>query len=726
MMVSSQHRVRMQRISAVIRGVVVVWAMVQVAALHAAEPLTLTNTDPATEKGNQSHEETDIELTNLTNQQLMARFERAPFGSVMVMTGGGFESFGPHTIGHVCQYAAIWETQHQQTMEQDLTVREMIRRGDAILPDIHSRIARGQLSSYIDNPLGDWGTADLYGAYAFVAGQIGNRETVTILVQLLREAQNSTQTLLVDSEIKEPPRLGMNGQNTAFVVTHALWHLTGRRHAFSADEWEQYLAIIGDEFVPARERAEHVPDPAIVVQKVRRLDRDPFASREWLIAQGPLIIPQLLQTLKDAAEDHAVQIAWVIDELRATERLKPELRKRYFNHRLSRLSRTTPDELPPLDDLARRRALEHLPFADFVEVALEADQKLPDEHAVSMSIWLSFRADRCLQVKFGKVRPTEGDLKAPNSPWAGVTPLADPAAEIEAAVHVLVQAIASPNYRKRRLGIQFAGELSRYSKSKPAALIEALRECWIAKLDRNAGRTMAKFRTPAGTRAVLDGLQSNDLTMLTQAVSFLDEIRLEVAEHPEVFLQLLEYTHHPLLPLRRNAVISLRRRAPEMLHAELERLAHDPDQRIREECIQVLDSHPNHRLVDILFDVANDSNENTYLRENAVSALANPEYKDHVDRMFLLLDDEDLQGYACGAIYHATGSDALAIFYSILKHGDDGGGFMYQYLERLTGAKPEQSVEAWQGWFATNPDRIPVDSKQSDRSNFRGNEREDP
>jgi hypothetical protein len=274
-----------------------------------------------------------------------------------------------------------------------------------------------------------------------------------------------------------------------------------------------------------------------------------------------------------------------------------------------------------------------------------------------------------------------------------------------------VEAITSPNQRQQKLGIKIAEMLSLFSKSKPADLIEALRKCWTENHDREAGRIMAQFRTPAGTQAVLDGLQSNDLTILTQAVSYLDEIRLKPATHFDVFLKLLEYTRHPVPSLRRNAVVSLTRCAPEMLYTELERLSRDTDQRIREECVSVLNSHPTRLLVDVLFEIANNRNEELFLRENAVSALGHPEYADHIDRMLLFLENNELKGFACSAIADAAGSDALAVFYGVLQSGHDGDGNIYQYLERLTGAKPEQTVEAWQKWFAAHPDKIPAEFK---------------
>lgn len=722
-----RNRQPVQRFSAAIMGVLGALIVVPLAVLHAADQPLSISTETRSRDRIQPEKQADVDLTRLTNEQLLARFERAPFGSAILMTGGGFLS--DLSVGEICRFATIWETQQQRTMEQDPTVREMIRRGDAILPDIHDRITHGQLSSMIENPLGTWGTADLYGAYAYVTGQIGNRETVTILIQLLRKRRTAWQDSSSASNEGVVIQLGGFSHNTTMVVTHALWQLTGRRHAFSADEWEQYLAMFGDEFVPARERSDRVPDPATVERHVRRLTGDvgkpsknSVESREWLIAQGPVIVPRLLRALNHATEDHSVQIAWVIDELGGTHGLQPELRKRYFNHRLSQLSGIIPDGLCPVDDLARRRALEHLPFADFVEIALEAEERLPDELAVSMSDWLNSQANCSVQMKFGAVSLWQIDLNVPNSPWAGITPLEDPASEIEVAVPVLVDAIASPDQRRRKLSITFAEMLSLYSTSKPAILVDALRDCWTANLDREAGRIMAQFRTPAATQAVLDGLKSNDLTILTHAVGYLDEIRLKPTEHFDVFLKLLEYTRHPDQSLKRSAVVSLNQCAPKLLYTELERLSRDTDQRIREECVSVLNSHPTRRLVDILFDIANNPHEKQFLRQNAVSALGDPEYGDHINRMLLFLEDKELRGFACTAIADAAGSDALAVFYGVLQRGYDGDGNIYQYLERLTGAKPEQTVDAWQKWFAAHPEKIPavklkLDTPAGDRNN---------
>ncbi|MBX3439214.1 MAG: HEAT repeat domain-containing protein, partial [Planctomycetaceae bacterium] len=629
------------------------WALLNVplAVLHAADPSlpqTSQNVNPADDP---IDEEDALDLTLLTNEQLLERFERAPFGSVKVSTGGGYENF-LHTIEEVCRYAEFWERQHQRRMEQDFTVREVIRRGDVIQADIHNKITHAQLPQSIRNPLSNSSTPGLYEAYAYVAGQIGDRETVIVLTDLLREALGAIEASISSvphGEVREIPRLGLFTQHIAMVSTHALWQLTGRRHGYSPDEWEQYLAIIGDDFVPAHKRSRHVPDPAAVERYVRRLVREPFESREWLIAQGPNIVPQLLRSLGEATDEHAVQIAWVMDEIGATDQVPLVLRRRYFDHRLSQHAGTPKNEFAPLDNLSRRRALEHLPFADFVEIALDAEPRLHAAGSIGILGWLHSHQYDAVSMKFGTLSIPLAQLNAPHSPWAGITPLDDPATELEAAVPALVEAIRSPDPRRRRLGIWFANTHTRFSKSKPSELIEALRECWIEHHDRDAGEAMAQFRTPAAIQAVLDVLQTNDLTMLTQAMRVLDVLHLAPSEYADVFRQVLEYTHHPLPELQRGAVYCLAHRAPAMLYPELGRLSRDPDQRIRRECIQVLQSFPNPLLANILFDVANDPNENMDLRKMAVSSLERSKYREHLERILLLLDDKDLQETACSA-----------------------------------------------------------------------------
>lgn len=645
----------------------------------------------------------DVDLTKLSDDELLKRFERAPFGSTDLMTGGGNFFTGDYHAG-VAQKAVLWGDRVGSKLAKDETVQEVVRRGDRILAKVHERLRQVGPPKVLDKPLSDWVNPDIIPAYIYVAGTIGNAKSARVIVQAMRNA--------------EPMARGGNAVEISrlYAGTAALGKLTGRPFCMSPDNWDRYLNAVGDDFVSMRLRKNHVADANEVKRALRQLRKDPtnpILARERLIAMGPSVVPALLNELKtaDAVEQYVFCIAWILEELGATDQIPSPLRNRYFIHRLSLANPgdhfvNSPDNAnQPIEIAARHRLLEHSPLADFVTVALAVDGKLSDSGiAVNMAYWVR-RYGTAFNAKFGTAplrhfMPYKSDAR---ELWPELTNYDDPAAEIAAAVPVLANAVRTMTGKQQRTAVALAEMIAERTAAKPQRLIDALQIAWQQdqlQKDRRkrsgAGQAMAKFKTPMVKASVITALKSADPATLAEAISNVDDAGMTVKSHPDIFKTLAGFVTHENARVRRSAIFALVYRDTESLYPHLAKMARDPDKDIREKAIQVLQRKPNARYVEILFQLAKDDNE--FRRQEAVSALGDPEYKASVDRIAKLLTDDKLCGWAASSIVQCVGKDALPLFFAELRRGNDANGLLYQHLERLTGTKLERTPEAWLRW----------------------------
>lgn len=628
---------------------------------------------------------------------LLDQLAKGPLPSLEPQSGGGFfqqEGAPPQAL-----YVNLWESQYAGNDKLDPRIRRLIELGDRAVPRVLQRLNGLAASDALATHL------------TLVLRSAGTTESVPALIKLLK---TSPSTVLDGTLSLDDAQKNFQASVTQVAATSALWKLTGRKHVFTPDQWEKWWQSVKPDFVVPRERQRPEFVSRVTLERVNSLANDlatnEVAARERLISLGPVALPHLLTLLAteppkppldsatlDAAKlsPQSKRLAWVIDELGATDKLPAKLRRDYFTQRFS--NDGTYAGMYPIDEDALCRALSHCSFADYCSVFLEADsQGNVASHMKHIKWPLEIYAAYCR--RFSKISPPNLGGWSNNAHWNKVVPAEDPASEIESAVPILLAALKDDRVERRSSAAKLAAAIGFCSTAKPETLIVALRDAWLVEADEKVrpeiAFAMCRFRSPFVVKEVTNGMLSDRPEIVSDCAALMDWIPIQLNDETRpAFERLVELTRHENEKLRNRAVRSLRGKAVQLLNPELLRLSQDQSVDIRKECAYALRDKPDPKFADILFQLADDPNEQ--VRIEALTSIANLDHPESMNRLVPHLRDKKVHGYAVSALASMGGKDALPLLMSELESGNDVGGMVYQHLRRLTGEKFEGKPEPW-------------------------------
>ncbi len=518
---------------------------------------------------------------------------------------------------------------------------------------------------------------------ALVLRETGGAGSVPALIDLLRRATAKDA----------PPQLAFRRHHTVMAATSALWRITGRHLAQSADAWDRWWAMIDhDDFLPVRDRSLRSVTAAEVRSLVDELAKAELPAREKLFALGPNAWPELVRALPDADDPLRGRLAWVIDELGATNKLPRDLRTDYFIGRLSsEKARSFDWERVVLRSLKRQE------FADFCRVAIDVDRRMSKaEEDPTMWGWVKlnsqhFRPLFAGQQNVGLIR----DVGSADS-------LPDPKRAVEEAVPELIAGLVDPNPAARRAAVELAGMVGMVTDYNPDELIDTLKTAWLAEPDDwlrdETGVALSRYDTPEVRQAIVEGLNSDRPELIGDAAYMLGFTRIaNTPENRAIFQRLVELTHHQDDRIRRRAANALRCEAPALLAPHLARLSRDSVARVRSECAITMQRLKDPKHADMLLALVDD--EDRQVCGWAINALGDPAFRAAIPKLVPYLRDERIHGYVVSTIVDAGGQTALPVLMNELQQGNDIGGMIYQHLRRLTGQKFGTAKE-WLEWWA--------------------------
>lgn len=682
------------------------------------ETATLIQLDPPPVVGDFSKvDDPDMLLDQLAN---------SPLPSLVPMSGAGY--FHHPGAPPQANDVSLWETQYTGDDKLDPRIHRLIELGEVAVRRVHQRLNGLTASDLLATHL------------TLVLRSVGTKESVPVLIKLMKTtpiaASDGTQSI---DEFQK----NFQASVTQIAVTSALWKLTGRKHLFTPDQWEKWWQSVKPDFVAPLERTR--PEfalrvtPERVESLVGELATNELAARERLIALGPAAVPHLLKVLSlpeslrdptSPSDVAAIRMAWVIDELGATDTLSAKLRRDYFTHRFS--NDDTYAGMYPIDEDALGRVLSYGSFADFCSIYLEADSRgnVP-AHMRHIKWPADIYSAYCRRFSKLVARDTGGRTDAPH--WKKVVPAENPSDEIASAVPILLAALKDERAERRASASKLADAIGFCTTAKPETLIVALRDAWLAEADEKVrpeiGFAMCRFHTPFVEKEISQGLLSDRPEIVSDCAGLMDWIPIELNDETRsTFDRLVELTRHENDRVRRSATRSLASKAPQLLGPEFERLCTDKVNDIREACTLALRSAPDPTHADILFKLAADAEQT--IRESAFSSIANLKHPPSMKRLLPYLRDTKVHGYAVSALASMGGKDAIPLMMSELESGNDVGGMVYQHLRRLTGEDFEDKPEPWLAWWMKNnpaavsfPNGLPP---QASSGTGQGNEKTDP
>ena len=643
--------------------------------------------------------ELNIDVSNVDDPaELLRQLEHGPRVSQVLTTGSGifWHSGAPPQPNNV----DMWEQRFAVDANVDPRVRRLTELGDVARQAVHRRLLTTR-------PV-------VVGHLAVVLRSVGDESSIPLLIQLLEKLGKTNHEMVM-----ETPEL-----MATFAATSVLWELTGQKHVFTPQQWQQWWDGVKDGYVVARNRKL----PRLTEQRaaelaenlIANLRQNELPARDRLIAQGPAMIPYLLSALRDeplqlpsqvslqSSRLMSIKLAWVIDELGATERLSTDARLAYFTDRLAQVWKTSQGS-EPSDELAVCRALSVCSFADFCRVLLDVERMNDDAQPtpeMGLQLWMNMNSiifSRRFQQQPGFVfNPTQHPF------WNDVTPAKNPAQEIAVALPVLIAALKDEKPSVRLRAAMIAQTIGLCSDQRPELLIKSLHEGWSSEKEPNVryelGFAMARLSTPFVVKAFSGGLRSDRSEIVSDSAGFLDWVKFELSDDTLIDFELLKtLTRSDDDKLRTRAMRTLADKAPDMLVSELPRLVKDPVEDIRNYLTYMRPSGAPIEFVDAMFVLTQDPRES--IRRQAISAIGNLGDTKLMTRLQPLLKDKQVYGWAVSAIIDSGGQQALPLLMDELKSGNDVGGMIYQHLKRLTGQAFEDQPERWLAWWAENGTR---------------------
>ena len=544
-----------------------------------------------------------------------------------------------------------------KTADASPIVAELRRRGPATADACRRALAKGKPK---DQPV---------RRLAALLALTGGREAVPVLIDLLARIG------------KGPEGDSFTARQTYAAVTWALWEITGRRLQQTSEQWKRWWRAAEPLFVPARERGALRVSPKQVADLAAKLDgSDAALVREQLIVLGPNAVPHLRRALGAADGDRAIHLAWALDELRAARHVPAETRRAYFTRRL-----LGPGPFTVLGQAAHRRAVADQPFPDFCRTAVAVDCALTVRGEYPrIRTWLHLNSKVFRDAMKGR------------------------AAEVDTAVPFLVRCLEDKQKAARATAVKIAATVGFATSAKPKALLRALAQRWPREPDGSLRSdtlfALSRYDTPEAQRVLFDGLWRERVDLLGDCagtVGWHGRSRLSGRRKAEVDRRLLELVTHADDRVRRGSVRGLAARDPKALAPHLPRLCRDHVRDIRSYCAGVMAGRKDVRDVELLLDLAGDSD--TRAARRALQTLQAPAFRGHVPASRLgpaLRGESYTTSLAVSLLVREGGAEAGVV---LLRGWLDGNphSAVRRALKRLAGRElrtPEDALAWWWGF----------------------------
>lgn len=601
-----------------------------------------------------------------------------------------------------------WERGQGVQFEKDSLISEVIK-------------SNADVAEVLNQLLADAAPTDLVTAkYALILKHRGDVRSIPVLIGFLKRADQKPEAI---ANVPGVFQTSFALDTTVSAATSALWKLTGRKQRFTAKQWQDWWNLVQPDFERFHNQADSDRLRDTLAKRtdelLLQLDQDEESARECLIAIGPSVVPQLLEVIqkkrdqsrgdvKAAVLRSAIQLAWVVDELSATEMLPDDVRTAYFK---DRLSRSVADfQSPRIDEDAFCRALSQCKFADICSTLMNGPEL--NDHQRTMLHWMTFNS-HVLSVLMRHKVPWQDVSQFPFS--GQIKPVDDPAKEVSDAADVLVEGLKNESIIVRQRACQLADVIGFRSGAQPEKLIRELKEGWIPEPDDRIRGAMvsalARFQSPLISESIAEGLQSERPEILLEAVKLAADsnyTRQDTTENE--FARIASLTEDESTRLRRAAVRCLQWKAPRLL--DFPRLVKDPNDDIREACARALFKLHEPQYVDVLFELVDDRKEQ--IRTEALSSIGRMKDKASLERLVPYLKDKQIHGFAVSALAQAGGVDAMPLLMHELKSGNDVGGLIYQHLTRISGQSLGSKPEPWIEWWSRNSASLKSEPKSAD------------
>ncbi|MCA9058622.1 MAG: M56 family metallopeptidase, partial [Planctomycetaceae bacterium] len=328
----------------------------------------------------------DGDVTALSDTELMNRLRQIPEPNALPLSEG-MEIPQTKIDSRFTRQVSNFRNHSLQMLQQHPVIQEVRRRKElctSMVNDLlHERLR--ELSLRISPGTSPYPTSGLTVdglprpgiiVPAYVAGVIGDRESAKLLIDLLQLATNKENDGIQQLML----------QQSGFVAFASLWNLTGRQHAINGEQWKALLEQLGDDFVPAHQRATAAAGPDAVAASLTRLPQQEAIERERLIATGPAVVPLLKAAIDASDPQQQTRIVWILDEIGDVADVDRDVMERYYVRRLSQqdlqvegvyLNRSADSFHTPIEVAARVRCLNRVPLATFVRLCREVDRLRP-------------------------------------------------------------------------------------------------------------------------------------------------------------------------------------------------------------------------------------------------------------------------------------------------------------------------------------------------------------
>jgi len=503
---------------------------------------------------------------------------------------------------------------------------------------------------------------------AMLLGRVGEKESAPALIDFLARCEKGYPAAMTPWKPDHP------------AATWALWELSGRKLQQSAAGWRRWWEAVGPSFVPARRRqALRVSAEQVAPLVAKLAGNEGLLIRERLAVLGPAAVPHLVEALGSASAKTRLQLAWVLDELGAAKRIPAALRREYFTHRL-----LGPEPLLVIEKEACRRALAEQAFEDYCRTVVSVDLALGEAgQNTRMSSWMHLNSRVFREAMAGRD------------------------AEVAQAVPYLIRSLDSNSKAARAAAVKIAATVGFTTKTRPAALLEALANRWPREPDPHLRYdtlfALSRFDSPVLKRTLTAGLFSARVELLGDCAGVIGwhgRSRLNGEEKAEVDQRLVELIGHPDDRVRRGAVRGLLSRSPADLGPHLPSLCSDPVADVRLYCARLMSSRPAPAQGPLLAELAADPQ--SAVRRQAAEALEKEAHRHSVrpSQLARALATRDSYTAALLARYieRQGGAEAAAVLVRAVARGSPHSD-VRDALARLAGRKLKTPGDALAWWW---------------------------